>query len=417
MIEGVTTTTQLAVDADPAEVGLAADRLARIDTHFDDYVETGKLPGWSALVARHGRVVHLACGGRRDVENDLPVELDTVFRIYSMTKPITSVAVMMLFERGEFELTDPVARFIPSFADTRVYVGGSDLKPVTVPATEPVRIWHLLTHTSGLTYGFHHVHPADAIYRAAGYEWTLGPPGADLATTIDTIAGVPLLFQPGAEWNYSMSTDVLGRLVEVVTGKPLDQALRELVLDPLGMHDTWFAVPESERHRLAALYTPRPGGGLLRNDPLGSSFLDPSWFSGGGGLSSTLHDYHRFTSMLLGRGELDGTRLLGSRTLDYMVRNHIPGGRDLASFGRPLFAESPFDGVGFGLGFSVVLDPVATHTLGSAGEFAWGGAASTGFWVDPAEGITAVFMTQLLPSSTYPLRPQLRQLVYSALVD
>jgi CubicO group peptidase (beta-lactamase class C family) len=409
-------TSDLTVDTDPAQAGFDGDRLHGIDNFFNRYVDDGKLPGWSALVARRGKIVHLARGGRRDVEADRPVEFDTVFRIYSMTKPITSVAVMMLFEQGAFELTDPVSRFIPSFADARVFVGGSDLKPKTVPVAEPVRIWHLLTHTSGLTYGFHHAHPVDAMYRAAGYEWTLGPPEADLERSVDVFASLPLLFQPGAEWNYSVSTDVLGRLVEVVTGKPLDVAFREMIFTPLGMDETWFAVPESHHDRLAALYTPSSRG-LARNDALGASFVSPSWLSGGGGLSSTLADYHRFTRFLLGRGELDGVRLLGDRTLRYMTRNHLPGGVDLTAFGRPLFAEAPFDGVGFGLGFSVTLDPVATHTLGSAGEFAWGGAASTAFWVDPIEEITAVFMTQLLPSSTYPLRSVLRQLVYSALVD
>jgi CubicO group peptidase (beta-lactamase class C family) len=412
----MTTTSALAVELDPAEAGFAPDRLARFDRHFDRYVDDGRLPGWAAVIARHGRIVHLGVSGRRDVEAGLPVEPDTVFRIYSMTKPITSVAAMMLYEQGAFQLTDPISRFIPSFADARVYTGGSDLKAQTVPATEPVRIWHLLTHTSGLTYGFHHVHPVDAMYRAAGYEWTLGPPGADLAATVDRFAGLPLLFQPGSEWNYSVSTDVLGRLVEIVTGTSLDVAFQEMIFGPLGMSETWFAVPSSARDRLAALYTPTPTGGLARNDELGSSFLDPTWFSGGGGLTSTLHDYHRFVRFLLGRGELDGVRLLGDRTMRYMTRNHLPGGADLAAFGRPLFPEAPLDGQGFGLGFAVTVDPVATHTLCSAGEFSWGGAASTAFWVDPVEEITAVFLTQLLPSSTYPLRPQLRQLVYSALV-
>ena len=203
-------------------------------------------------------------GGDRDIEAGLPVETDTVFRIYSMTKPITSVAIMMLFEQGAFELTDPVSRYIPSFADARVYAGGSDLKPTTVAASEPVRIWHLLTHTSGLTYGFHGVHPVDAMYRAAGYEWTLGPPGADLETTVDTIAALPLLFQPGSEWNYSMSTDVLGRLIEVVTGKSLGDAFREMIFDPLGMDETWFAVPQTQRRPVgSALHA----GSARRPDP------------------------------------------------------------------------------------------------------------------------------------------------------
>jgi CubicO group peptidase (beta-lactamase class C family) len=389
----MSTVSTVEVELEAREAGFDAARLAHLDRHFARYVDERKLPGWALLVARDGRIVHVGLGGLRDVEAGLPVEKDTIFRIYSMTKPITSVAAMALFERGAFELTDPVAKYLPEFADVRVWTGGSDLKPVTVPATEPVRIWHLLTHTSGLTYGFHRTHPVDALYRAAGFEWSMAPPGVDLAGAVETFASLPLLFQPGAEWNYSVSTDVLGRLVEVLTGKPLDAAFDELVL--------------------GALYMP----GLHRQDALGSSFLDPPWFSGGGGSSSTLADYHRFASCLLNRGELDGVRVLGDRTVRYMTRNHLPGSVDLKTFGRPLYAEAPFDGVGFGLGFSVLLDPVATHTLGTAGEFAWGGAASTSFWVDPVERITVVFMTQLLPSSTYPIRSQLRQLVYCALID
>lgn len=406
--------TALAVEVDPAEAGFDAGRLSRVDELLGRYVDDGKLPGWSIAIGRRGQVVHVGRGGRRDVEAGRPVELDTVFRIYSMTKPITSVAAMMLFERGAFELTDPIARYLPEFADMRVWDGGSDLKPKTVPAVEPIRIWHLLTHTAGLTYGFHRAHPVDAMYRAAGYEWS-APTTVDLAGAVRDFARLPLLFQPGQEWNYSVATDVLGRLVEVVAGRPLDTFFAEHIFGPLAMPDTSFAVTDSDR--LAALYTPSPSGGLVRNDALGDGVLRPSWQSGGGGLASTLADYHRFTQLLRGRGRYGDVRLLGDRTMRYMTSNHLPGGADLATFGRPLYAEAPFDGVGFGLGFSVLLDPAATHTLGSVGEFAWGGAASTAFWVDPAEDITVVFMTQLLPSSTYPIRPQLRQLVYSALVD
>lgn len=406
----MTTTANLAVEVDPGQAGFDSGRLAALDALLDRYVAERKLPGYAVLVARDGRVVHLGTGGMRDVEAGLPVELDTVFRIFSMTKPVTSVAAMALYEQGAFELNDPIARYLPEFADVRVYAGGSDLNPVTVPATEPIRVRHLLTHTSGLTYGFHRAHPVDALYRAAGFDWW-APADLDLAGVVERLAGLPLLFQPGTEWNYSVSTDVLGRLVEVLSGRRLDQAFDELVFGPLGMPDTSFRAPDSDR--LAALYTP----GLHRNRELGDIFLAPSWFSGGGGLSSTLADYHRFTRLLLNRGELDGVRVLGDRTVRYMTRNHLPGNVDLAAFGRPLFAEAPFDGVGFGLGFSVLLDPVASHTLGTAGEFAWGGAASTAFWVDPVERVTVVFMTQLLPSSTYPIRSQLRQLVYSALVD
>jgi len=404
-------------EVDPATVGFDADRLARIDRHFARYVDDGRLPGWLLLVARDGRIAHVASCGLRDVEAGLPVEPDTLWRIYSMTKPVTSVAAMSLYEEGAFELKDPVHRFIPSFREQRVYRSGSSLKPVTEPATEPVRVWHLLTHTAGLTYGFHHAHPVDAMYRAAGFEWGT-PPGLDLAGCCDAWASLPLLFQPGTEWNYGVSTDVLGRVVEVVAGKPLDQVLAERVFEPLGMADTGFHAPPAEQHRLAALYVAVPGSDRpARSDLMGDAALSPpACLSGGGGLVSTAADYHRFTTMLLRGGELDGARVLGPRTLAYMARNHLPGGADLEAFGRPLFAETTFDGVGFGLGFSVVEDPVANKVLGSQGDFAWGGAASTAFWVDPVERVTAIFMTQLLPSSTHPIRSQLKQLVYQALV-
>jgi CubicO group peptidase (beta-lactamase class C family) len=402
--------------AEPAELGFDAERLARIDRHFDRYVADGRLPGWLVVVTRGGRIAHLAWSGRRDVESGAPVEPDTLWRIYSMTKPVTSVAAMMLWEEGAFELKDPVARFIPAFEDVRVYVRGSAQKPLTAPAGEPVRLWHLLTHTSGLTYGFHHAHPVDEMYRAAGFEWST-PAGPDLAACCEAWARMPLLFEPGTEWNYSVASDVLGRVVEVVSGQSLDAFFAERIFAPLGMRETGFHVAEADAGRLAALYTPDPATGrALRNDAMGTAALrPPDALCGGGGLVSTAADYHRFTQMLLGEGELDGVRLLGPRTVRFMARNHLPG--DLEAFGRPLFAETTFEGVGFGLGFSVVEDPVVGRYPSSRGELAWGGAASTAFWVDPAEELTVLFFTQLLPSSTYSIRPQLHQLVHQALLD
>jgi CubicO group peptidase (beta-lactamase class C family) len=408
----------LEVEVEAGQVGFDAARLARIDRHFAGYVEDGRLPGWLVLVSRRGRIVHLATCGRRDLEADLPVELDTRFRIYSMTKPVTAVAAMQLYEEGAFSLKDPVAAFIPSFADLSVYRDGPATGPRTTPATRPMLVWHLLTHTAGLTYGFHHAHPVDAMYRAAGFEW-VPRPGADLAECCELWAGLPLLFEPGSEWNYSVASDVLGRVVEVVSGQPLDRYFGECIFEPLGMGDTGFWVEGAAAGELAALYAAGPDGGrAVRFDQLGGRALSrPACLDGGGGLVSTAADYHRFSQALLGGGELDGARLLGSRTLAYMTRNHLPGGADLESFGRRLFAETTFDGVGYGLGFAVLLDPVANKVLSSLGEFAWGGAASTFFWVDPAEQLTAIFMTQLVPSSAYPLRSELRQLVYQALVD
>ena len=406
----------LEVEVEAGEAGFDAGRLSRIDRHFARYVDDGRLPGWLVLVSRHGKVVHLATCGQRDLEAGLPVEAGTRFRIYSMTKPVTAVAAMQLYEEGAFALKDPVHRFIPSFADMAVYRDGPASGPRTDPATEPVRLWHLLTHTAGLTYGFHHAHPVDAMYRAAGFEW-VAPEGHDLAQCCDLWAGLPLLFEPGSEWNYSVASDVLGRVVEVVSGQPLDRYFDEHIFGPLGMADTDFWVEGAARQELAALYM-AAGGGTARHDLMGGRALRrPACLDGGGGLVSTAADYHRFTQALLGGGELDGARILGSRTLAYMARNHLPGGADLESFGRRLFAETTFDGVGYGLGFAVLLDPVANKVLSTPGELAWGGAASTFFWVDPAERLTAIFMTQLVPSSTYPLRSELRQLVYQALVD
>ncbi|HYO74238.1 MAG TPA: serine hydrolase domain-containing protein [Archangium sp.] len=406
------------INVDPGEVGLDAQRLRRIDTHLRRYVDDGRLAGWQVMVSRRGKVAHLSSYGLADKETGRPVETDTLWRIYSMTKPITSIAAMMLWEEGAFELTDPVSRWLPEFTQPRVYVGGSAARPVTVPAIEPIRVWHLLTHTAGLTYGFHRVHVTDEIYRLRGFELGASD-GMDLAACVRAWAELPLAFQPGAEWNYSVATDVLGRLVEVVSGQTLEAFFNERILGPLGMKDTLFWCPENQQHRLATLYTADPARTrTIRSEAFGRGILKPpTWLSGGGGLVSTTRDYTRFTWMLLNGGELEGVRLLSPRTLSYMTRNHLPGGADLTAFGRPLFAETRYDGVGFGLGFAVVVDPVAHRTLSTAGEYHWGGMASTAFWVDPAEEMTVVFMTQLLPSSTYPLRFQLRQLVYQSIVD
>jgi CubicO group peptidase (beta-lactamase class C family) len=289
---------------------------------------------------------------------------------------------------------------------------------VTDPLVEPMRIRHLLTHTSGLTYGFHRVHPMDELHRAAGFEMRV-PEGADLARCCELWAGIPLLFQPGSEWNYSVATDVLGRVVEVASGQTLDAFFRERILGPLGMDDTGFFVPAEEMGRAAALYVPAPGTRkAVRTDQIGVlSPRLPMMLSGGAGLISTIGDYHRFTQMLRGGGQLDGVRLLGPRTVAYMTRNHLPGNAELSQFGRALYAETPLNGVGFGLGFSVVIDPVRYGTLSSVGEYAWGGMASTAFWIDPVEDLTAILMTQLLPSSTHPVRSRLRQAVYQAVME
>lgn len=401
----------------PAEAGFDAARLQRIDDHFATYVEAGKLPGWLVLIARGGQIAHLSTHGYSDVESRTPVASDTVFRIYSMTKPLTSVAVMMLYEQGLLELTDPVSKFIPSFADLRVYTGGTARKVETRPATEPMRLWHLLTHTSGLTYGFHHLHPVDQMYRDAGFEFGM-PSALDLEGCCDVWASLPLVFDPGQAWNYSVSTDVLGRVVEVASGQPLDEFFRDRILNPLGMHETGFRPAPGQADRLATLYVADGAGRAVLPTSSLSAVTEPAKaLSGGGGLVSTAHDYHRFMQMLLGGGALDGVRLLSNRTLRFMAQNHLPGGADLDAVALGAWSEVSNAGKGFGLGFAVVREPSASRVISSPGELSWGGLASTAFWVDPAEELSVLFMTQLMPSSTHPIRSQLHQLVYQALVD
>ena len=406
------------VTQDPAGVGMDAARLARIDDRLARYVDDGRLAGWQVVVSRRGQVVHASTYGSRDLEAGRPVEPDTLWRIYSMTKPITAVTAMSLYEEGAFLLNDELATYLPEFAEMRVLVGGNAEQPKTVPATEPIRIWHLLSHTAGLTYAFTRSSVLDEMYKLAGAD-PLVDPTVDLATMCERWASLPLMFEPGTAWNYSVATDVLGRLVEVLTGTTLDKAFSERVLDPLGMTETRWWVEGADTERLAALYVPNPTNGqALRYDVLGDAALSPpALLSGGGGLVSTAADYARFTGMLAGRGALDGVRVLSPRTLAYMTKNHLPGGASLASMGRGMFAETAYDGIGFGLGFGVSADPVAAKVTSTQGEFTWGGYASTAFWVDPVEELTAQFYTQLVPSSTYPIRTLLRQLVYAAVVE
>ncbi len=408
----------LTQDAAPESVGMSSERLARLDTHFQRYIDDGRLAGWQLAVARRGRVVHHTVAGRRDVANDLPVEADTIWRIFSMTKPVTAVLALQLWEDGLFELNDPVHRFIPSFQDTKVWRAGSVNSPVLEPVTETMKVWQLMAHTAGLTYGFMYNHPVDELYRRAGFEWG-SPAGLDLEGVCDALAGLPLLFQPGSEWSYSYGLDVLGRVLEVVSGQPLDELMRTRLLEPLGMHDTTWHVPAAEHSRLGVLYGAHPvTRQAIPLDAMGEGAKSPpSFLGGGGGLQSTAYDYHRFTQMLVNGGELDGVRILSPRTVRFMASNHLPGNADLTAFGRPLFSETTFDGVGFGLGVSVTIDPIKGRVPGNAGEFAWGGAASTAFWVDPVDDLTVLFFTQLLPSSTHPIRSQLKQLVYQAMLD
>jgi CubicO group peptidase (beta-lactamase class C family) len=399
----------------PEEVGLSSERLERIDGWMRRQVDSGRLPGILTMVARRGQVVWLRTAGDADVDRRAPVRPDTIFRIYSMTKPLTSVAIMMLYEEGLFQLDDPITRFIPAFRDMRVFAGGSRSMWESVPAERDINFRDLLTHTSGLTYGFLESTLVDAMYRDRGVDFQTSP--ESLAAMVETAASLPLLAQPGTEWNYSIATDVLGHLVALISGVPFERFLRERVTGPLGMTDTDFHVPPEKIDRFAANYTPGEGGALrLIDDPRESRYGAPRLLcSGGGGLVSTAADYMRFCQFMLNKGELDGVRLLGRKTVELMTMNHLPG--DMAAMGQPRFSESPYTGIGFGLGFSVMLDPTRAQILGTPGEFAWGGAASTAFWVDPAEEMAVILLTQLMPSSTYPIRRELRVLTYQAIVD
>jgi len=410
----------------PEDFGFSGARLSRIGSFFTEkYVETGRLPGVLTAVVRRGQLVSLSCSGHRDVASGAPLAPDSIFRVYSMTKPLTSIALMSFYEEGRFQLDDPVSRFIPEFGDLRVWEDGTPLAYRTAFPEREMVVRDLLTHTAGLTYGFMSRHPVDALYRRSGIDGrsTLAPseakPSVDLAEMVAKLAELPLLFSPGSRWSYSVATDVCGYLVELLAGESLDVVLQERILGPLGMDDTGFHVPVGEGHRLTSCYALTPVDPLVPVDPAEtSSYLErPSFLSGGGGLVSTATDYLRFARCLLNGGELDGARIIGRKTLAYMATNHLPTGGDLASMGQPVFSETTYEGIGFGLGFSVMLDPVRAAVVGSVGEFGWGGAASTVFWVDPAEEIVGLFLTQLLPSSSYPVRREMKALTYQALVD
>jgi len=399
----------------PEDVGLSARRLDRVAAWMQDQVDGGRLAGVEVMINRRGRTAFHRCAGKGDIARGVDATPDTIYRIYSMTKPLTAVAVMLLYEDGRFQLDDPITRYLPAFGGQRVFSGGGYGTVATEPAVRDISFRDLLTHTSGLTYGFIQATPVDAMYRARKIELPGSP--EPLGEVVARLAGLPLIAQPGAEWNYSIASDVLGHLVAVISGRPFDAYLRERVLGPLGMTDTDFFVPDGKVGRFAANYDKGPDGRpRLLDDPETSSFLaPPAAPSGGGGLVGTARDYMRLCQMLLEMGVCGQDRLLGRKTVELMTRNHLDG--DMAAMGQPRFAESNYAGIGFGLGLSVMLDPARAQILGSPGEYAWGGMASTAFWVDPAEDMAAVMMTQLTPSSTYPIRRELRVLAYQAIVD
>lgn len=395
------------------------DRLNRITTWMESHIETRRFAGCSTLIRQGGNEVYYHHCGLRDLATGAPWERDTVARIYSMTKPITSLALMMLVERGLFHLDTPVSEFIPEFADARCLVPDATDIGQTAPCEVPT-LHQLLTHTSGLSYPFN-----PGVLGAAMMDQRLvfGPGQRVLADQVAQVAALPLAFAPGERWEYSVGIDVIGRVIEVAAGKTLEAFLVDEILGPLGMEETRFAVPEGAWDRFAALYTPLAGNSFdlngtgfgddtLRQDdaPEGSPFLTTQMHSGGGGLVGTIDDYMKFAEAL----RSGGAGLVSPSTLTFMTRNHLPG--DIASMGPSSFAELPMDGMGFGIGGAVVLDPAIARCPGSIGDFGWGGMASTFFWVDPVEDLTVVFFTQLSPSSSYPNRPQLKALVHGALM-
>ncbi|HMO53178.1 MAG TPA: serine hydrolase domain-containing protein, partial [Tepidiformaceae bacterium] len=362
----------LADVSSPTELGLDPTRLGYLDAHLKRYVDDGKLAGTLMLVARGGDVGHFEPYGMADRERGIPMRRDTIFRIYSMTKPITSIALMQLYERGLMQIDDPVHKYIPEWNDQRVYTMGSGPAMLTRPVTRPMTVRDLLSHQSGLTYGFLERTNVDAMYREKKVE------SGTLRTMIEALATIPLEFSPGDAWNYSVATDVCGYLVQVISGQSFDDYLQENIFDPLGMDDTGFHVPAEKTERFAANYAPGPNGIRLIDDPQASVYNSPpSMLSGGGGLVSTASDYLQFCKALLNDGEIDGHRIIGRKALELMTSNHLPDGKDLMHHAVGRWAETTFNGIGFGLGFSVTLDPAKAQISGTPGEYAWGGAAST----------------------------------------
>ena len=410
------------MDAQSQWTGLDAGRLERIADHIErNYIASQKIMGCQVAVARHGHLAYQKSFGSMDLERNKPMADDAIFRIYSMTKPITSIALMTLYEKGHFQLNDPISRYVPSWKNHRVWVSGEGEEMVTEAPKRPVSFRDVLSHTGGFTYGgglpgVGVQHPVDNIYR----ELKIRSSGtADtMEGFLDKLAQVPLLYQPGERWMYSLSTDICGALVEIISGKPFAEYLQDEIFGPLGMNDTSFFVAPDKIDRFCANYQRGPDKKLkLIDDPATSAYTkDPAFKSGGGGLTGTTADYMKFCEMLRRGGELDGHRVIGPRTLAMMHMNHLAGGKDLTQMAIGSFSETSNEGVGFGLGFASTMDEVSTGSLG-AGDYYWGGAASTIFLVDPKEDLTMVFMTQLMPSGTFNFRGQLKSLIYSAIVD
>ncbi len=397
------------LEADPASVGLSSDKLAALEEHFQGYVDSGRVSGLTTLIARKGEIAEFKAYGMADIEAGKAMQKDSIFRIYSMTKPITGVALMMLYEEGKIALDDPVSKYIPGFANPQVFAGvGEDGTTIrTEPAKRAITVLDLMRHTAGLTYGVFGDTPVDKAYKDSG----LFEPGQTLATWTEKLVQQPLLYQPGDAWVYSFAVDVQGRLVEILSGQTLDAFFKDRIFDPLGMKDTAFYADAERADRLVQIYDVTKDKGLV---PTTSQLVQdytvkPSLLSGGGGLVSTTVDYWRFAQMMLNGGELDGVRLLKPETVKLMSSNLLPENLPGIAGGK--------QGLGFGIDFAVVLDPAKQGNGARKGEYFWGGMANTVFWIDPEEELVAIFMTNVLPSSVFPFRGDLRKYVYEAVVD
>ncbi len=409
--------------SDGVTAGFSTERLARIDALLKQrYLDAGKLAGVVTLVARRGEIAHFSALGEMDAERGKPMTTDTIVRIYSMSKPITSVALMTLYEEGHFQLDQPVQDFIPAWSDLGVWRMGAHPNWVTTPLARPMTVRDLLSHQAGLTYSFQFRHPVDAAYRDLAIlnrAEDLALPDETLAESAAKLAQVPLLFSPGTSWNYSIATDICGYLVELISGQSFDAYLDSRIFGPLGMVDTGFHVPDTKLERFAACYSPTADGGqVLQDDPETSAYRkQPRLLSGGAGLVSTADDYFRFCQMLLNGGALTGERILSRKTIELMTQSHLPPGTSLATAVPPgVYGEPIQSGTGFGLGFSVLSDLSRAQIIGSVNQYAWAGAASTQFWIDPVEEVVVIFLTQLLYGA-YPIQRQLQVLVNAAFDD
>jgi CubicO group peptidase (beta-lactamase class C family) len=404
------------VEVEPEEVGLSSARLENVTRVVHRAIDEGRVPCGMTLVGRRGKVAYVDTYGSMDLEAGRALQDDTIFRIYSMTKPIVSVGLMTLYEEGLFQIDEPVSRYIPQLKGLKVFAGGTAEAPVLREAEREMTIRDVLGHTSGLGRGRGNDHPVHQLYQKVNLPHSAGHQGT-LETMMDELSGLPLVFDPGKHWLYSIATDVVGRLIEVISGQRLDAFLRERILTPLGMPDSGFEVPESEWDRLAACYEYDERGKLtLQDAPATSHYRHPHDFlSATGGMVSTIHDYARFARMLANGGELEGVRIIGPRTLRFMASNHLAGGKDMASMSMGGYSEISRWGQGFGLGFSVLLDPAAAGTVGTPGEYGWSGAAGTTFFISPGEEMFVVFMTQLMRAQ--PLRRELRTTIYGAITD